>query len=78
DPKHTQVYFAPYATTCHWCRQKTVDLKTHCAGCSEQRVFGVLCGPCLYNRYGEDLLAVLADKDWFCPSCTDDCNCSFC
>ncbi|CAM9851049.1 unnamed protein product [Discosporangium mesarthrocarpum] len=74
----SKVYYARYATTCHWCRQKTVDLKSRCAACAQERAFGVLCGPCLHNRYGEDLLDVHADKDWFCPSCTDDCNCSFC
>ncbi|CAM9380819.1 unnamed protein product, partial [Chrysoparadoxa australica] len=53
----SKVYYSPYGSSCHWCRQKTVDKKTVCSGCRGAN--GMICGPCLHNRYGEDILAVL-------------------
>ena len=38
---------------------------------------GVLCGDCLYMRYGENITEVEAKPDWVCPVCRDLCNCSF-
>lgn len=38
---------------------------------------GVLCGDCLYMRYGENITEVQAKPDWMCPVCRDLCNCSF-
>ena len=38
---------------------------------------GVLCGDCLYMRYGENITEVQAKPDWVCPVCRDLCNCSF-
>ena len=65
-------------STCHQCRQKTIDQKTicrsgHCAG-----VRGQFCGICLMNRYGEDARMALKDPNWCCPPCLDICNCSIC
>ncbi|KAM3929130.1 cell division cycle-associated 7-like protein [Leptodactylus fuscus] len=65
-------------STCHQCRQKTLDTKTFCRnpGCGGVR--GQFCGPCLRNRYGEDVREALLDPDWICPPCRDICNCSYC
>jgi len=74
----SQKVYSQNGTTCHQCRQKTIDQKTicrsgHCAG-----VRGMFCGICLRNRYGQDVRKALKDPDWWCPPCMDYCNCSIC
>uniref|UniRef100_A0A8C5MDG5 Zinc-finger domain-containing protein n=1 Tax=Leptobrachium leishanense TaxID=445787 RepID=A0A8C5MDG5_9ANUR len=64
--------------TCHQCRQKTIDTKSNCRNVECQGIRGQFCGPCLRNRYGEDVRKVLLDPDWQCPPCRGICNCSFC
>nr|XP_033786789.1 cell division cycle-associated 7-like protein isoform X2 [Geotrypetes seraphini] len=73
-----KIYDKILGSTCHQCRQKTIDTKTVCrnAGCGGVR--GQFCGPCLRNRYGEDVKAALLDADWICPPCRGICNCSYC
>ncbi|CAI5788588.1 zf-4CXXC_R1 domain-containing protein [Podarcis lilfordi] len=73
-----KIYDKVLGSTCHQCRQKTIDTKTVCRneGCGGVR--GQFCGPCLRNRYGEDVKAALLDPDWFCPPCRGICNCSYC
>uniref|UniRef100_A0A6J0SPM8 Cell division cycle-associated 7-like protein isoform X1 n=1 Tax=Pogona vitticeps TaxID=103695 RepID=A0A6J0SPM8_9SAUR len=73
-----KVYDKVLGSTCHQCRQKTIDTKTICRneGCGGVR--GQFCGPCLRNRYGEDVKSALLDPDWFCPPCRGICNCSYC
>ncbi|KAM4705990.1 cell division cycle-associated 7-like protein [Rhinophrynus dorsalis] len=73
-----KIYDKIVGSTCHQCRQKTVDTKTICRnpGCGGVR--GQFCGPCLRNRYGEDVRDALLDPDWICPPCRDICNCSYC
>ena len=51
-------------TTCHWCRQKTTSQKTQCSSChgNKDNVYGgayagVICGNCLWTRYGAGLAA---------------------
>ena len=65
-------------TSCHQCRQKTLDVKTVCRSgrCVGGR--GMFCGVCLSNRYGQDARAALKDPNWMCPPCLDVCNCSIC
>ncbi len=70
--------YSQNGTTCHQCRQKTLDTKTvcrsgHCAG-----IRGKFCGVCLPNRYGQDVREALKDPNWTCPVCLDFCNCSIC
>ncbi|GAB6021189.1 Cell division cycle-associated protein 7, variant 3 [Chamberlinius hualienensis] len=65
-------------TCCHQCRQKTRDQKTVCRAKDCFGVRGQFCGPCLRNRYGEDVAEALQDPKWECPPCRDICNCSFC
>lgn len=45
---------------------------------NEQRmpVQGVLCGDCLFMRYGENILEVDELYEWTCPVCRGLCNCS--
>ncbi|KAG7317261.1 hypothetical protein KOW79_019559 [Hemibagrus wyckioides] len=65
-------------STCHQCRQKTLDTKTECRNPYCQGVKGQFCGPCLRNRYGEDVRTALLDPTWECPLCRGICNCSLC
>ena len=51
----------PQGNTCHQCRQKTIDTKTVCRNQSCGGVRGQFCGPCLRNRYGEDVRSALLD-----------------
>ncbi|XP_029299121.1 cell division cycle-associated 7-like protein [Cottoperca gobio] len=65
-------------SSCHQCRQKTLDTKTVCRSGYCVGAKGQFCGPCLKNRYGEDVSDVLLDPTWSCPICRDMCNCSLC
>ncbi|NXU53547.1 CDA7L protein, partial [Turnix velox] len=73
-----KIYDKILGSTCHQCRQKTIDTKTICRnkGCGGVR--GQFCGPCLRNRYGEDVKSALLDPAWMCPPCRGVCNCSYC
>jgi Zinc-finger domain of monoamine-oxidase A repressor R1. len=70
--------YSENGTTCHQCRQKTLDTKTVCRSGHCIGVRGQFCGPCLYNRYGDDVKVALKDSDWMCPPCKGICNCSIC
>ncbi|XP_056145908.1 uncharacterized protein LOC130121091 isoform X1 [Lampris incognitus] len=73
-----KVYNSSTGTTCHQCRQKTTDTKTNCRNPECLGVRGQFCGPCLRNRYGEEVRDALLDPEWQCPPCRGICNCSFC
>ncbi|NXD13946.1 CDCA7 protein, partial [Nothocercus nigrocapillus] len=73
-----KVYNRAMGSTCHQCRQKTIDTKTNCRNPDCVGVRGQFCGPCLRNRYGEDVRTALLDPTWKCPPCRGICNCSFC
>ncbi|XP_057708649.1 cell division cycle-associated protein 7a [Corythoichthys intestinalis] len=73
-----KVYHSVNGSTCHQCRQKTTDTKTNCRNPDCVGVRGQFCGPCLRNRYGEDVRDALLDAEWRCPPCRGICNCSFC
>ncbi|KAM4608523.1 cell division cycle-associated protein 7a isoform 2-T2 [Polymixia lowei] len=73
-----KVYNSSTGSTCHQCRQKTTDTKTCCRNPECVGVRGQFCGPCLRNRYGEEVRDALLDPEWQCPSCRGICNCSFC
>ncbi|KAK3242476.1 hypothetical protein CYMTET_47841 [Cymbomonas tetramitiformis] len=69
-------------TSCHFCRQKTTDVKTFCK-CAHARgrivagkARGQWCGWCLEMRIGENIDEALQDPEWMCPICRDICNCS--
>ncbi|XP_018411700.1 PREDICTED: cell division cycle-associated protein 7-like [Nanorana parkeri] len=78
DNVKEKVYNTVHGSTCHQCRQKTIDTKTNCRNAECRGVQGQFCGPCLRNRYGEDVRKALLDPDWTCPPCRGICNCSFC
>ncbi|EFN83979.1 Cell division cycle-associated 7-like protein [Harpegnathos saltator] len=65
-------------TSCHQCRQKTLDMKTICRSGECIGVRGQFCGPCLQGRYGENAVEALKDPNWACPPCRGLCNCSIC
>merc|ERR1719382_2439250 len=73
-----KIYNTSIGTTCHQCRQKTIDTKTVCRSGECQGVRGQFCGICLRNRYGEDAKEALMDPNWKCPPCRNFCNCSIC
>ncbi|XP_041116298.1 cell division cycle-associated protein 7a [Polyodon spathula] len=73
-----KVYNRATGSTCHQCRQKTTDTKTNCRNPDCVGVRGQFCGPCLRNRYGEEVRNALLDPNWHCPPCQGICNCSFC
>lgn len=73
-----KVYNTSTGTTCHQCRQKTVDQKTICRSGECSGVRGMFCGRCLQNRYGEEAEAALMNPNWSCPPCRGFCNCSIC
>nr|XP_030712939.1 cell division cycle-associated 7-like protein isoform X6 [Globicephala melas] len=78
NPMFTTHHLPPQGNTCHQCRQKTIDTKTVCRNQSCGGVRGQFCGPCLRNRYGEDVRSALLDPGWVCPPCRGICNCSYC
>ncbi|GAA6231184.1 cell division cycle-associated protein 7 [Lates japonicus] len=73
-----KVYDRVTGSTCHQCRQKTTDTKTNCRNPECAGVRGQFCGPCLRNRYGEEVREALLNPEWQCPPCRGICNCSFC
>ncbi|KAM9361693.1 cell division cycle-associated protein 7-like isoform 2-T2 [Symphorus nematophorus] len=78
DNMTDKVYNRVTGSTCHQCRQKTIDTKTCCRNEDCRGIQGQFCGPCLRNRYGEDVKKALLDPEWRCPPCRGICNCSFC
>ncbi|NXJ75963.1 CDA7L protein, partial [Trogon melanurus] len=78
-PSYTRVsHFQLGGGTCHQCRQKTMDTRGGCRnqGCGGVR--GQLGGPCLRNRYGEDVKSGGVDPAWVWGGCRGVCNCSYC
>ena len=73
-----KIYNQAIGTSCHQCRQKTIDMKTICRSGHCVGVRGQFCGRCLALRYGEDAREALMDPDWQCPPCRNFCNCSIC
>ncbi|XP_046488936.1 cell division cycle-associated protein 7 [Neodiprion pinetum] len=78
DRSSGKTYCKVNGTSCHQCRQKTLDTKTVCRSGECIGVRGQFCGPCLRGRYGEDAAVALKDPNWVCPPCRGLCNCSIC
>ncbi|CAG8484668.1 8497_t:CDS:2 [Diversispora eburnea] len=75
-----RIYDSELGTTCHQCRQKTVEDKVQCTNALAD---GSLCKVmmderCLIGRYGETLEEARESGEWSCPKCRGVCNCSFC
>ena len=73
----------PYGCkSCHFCRQRTTEIKTVCSVCEGVNNYyggparGYWCGSCLWLRMGENIDEVRQMSDWICPGCRDICNCS--
>lgn len=65
--------------TCHQCRQKRTDLVGSCVTKKKDKTCPIkLCTKCILNRYGENAQEVALKKDWICPKCRGNCNCSYC
>uniref|UniRef100_A0A2H8TVT8 Cell division cycle-associated 7-like protein n=1 Tax=Melanaphis sacchari TaxID=742174 RepID=A0A2H8TVT8_9HEMI len=71
-------YDSKEGTTCHQCRQKTMDQKSYCRHENCKGMRGMFCGFCLGRRYGEDVAEALLNPLWACPPCRGRCNCSIC
>jgi hypothetical protein len=69
DCVSSKIYNSATGTTCHQCRQKTIDMKTICRSGTCAGVRGMFCGVCLKNRYGEDARQALVNPNWWCPPC---------
>ena len=78
DRVSEKVHDGDNGTSCHQCRQKTLDMKTICRSGVCSGVRGFFCGVCLQNRYGQEIRKVLLDPEWACPPCRGKCNCSIC
>ena len=77
------MYDSEKGTTCHWCRQKTVETHVECVGdeCQNGTSRPVqFCGMCLRNRHGEDIDLAVASGCWLCPKCRKSCGpgCDLC
>ncbi|KAK9872600.1 hypothetical protein WA026_018732 [Henosepilachna vigintioctopunctata] len=73
-----RIYDKLNGSSCHQCRQKTIDTKTVCRNFDCFGVRGQFCGTCALNRYGVDIAEALLDPNWACFVCQGICNCSFC
>jgi len=70
-----RIYDSENGTTCHQCRQKTIEVK---ATCHNSKCSLSFCPRCLENRYNESVEEVSTLTHWSCPRCRNDCNCSNC
>lgn len=80
DKFSSKIYCKVGGTSCHQCRQKTLDTKTICRSGHCIGVRGQFCGPCLRLRYGEDAVDALKDPVSFillfltCIFCEKNCS----
>jgi hypothetical protein len=70
-----RIYDSENGTTCHQCRQKTLEVKAPCKS-GTCRLYW--CPRCLSNRYDEAVDTVRLLPKWSCPKCRKICNCSSC
>ncbi|KAK6927970.1 Zinc-finger domain of monoamine-oxidase A repressor R1, partial [Dillenia turbinata] len=75
----SRIYDSQNGTTCHQCRQKTMDFAAACKNINANKPCSIkFCHTCLQNRYGEKAEEVVNLEEWICPRCRGICNCSFC
>ncbi|KAJ2062360.1 hypothetical protein GGI17_002478 [Coemansia sp. S146] len=69
-----RIYDSTHGTSCHQCRQKTMDTKIKCSaeGCTLMFDYH-----CLLGHYSEDA-NIIDHSEWICPRCRGKCNCSNC
>ena len=77
------MYDSDLGVTCHWCRQKSLDLNVSCTvpSCAETVPHSSskngaprVCGQCLKNRNGEDIFEAIESGQWVCPKCRGSCG----
>ncbi|XP_059642758.1 uncharacterized protein LOC132284649 [Cornus florida] len=74
-----RIYDSQNGTTCHQCRQKTMDFSAGCRNQKKKKSCPIkFCHKCLLNRYGEKAEEMSLLEDWKCPKCRGICNCSLC
>ncbi|KAJ3080971.1 hypothetical protein HDU99_006918 [Rhizoclosmatium hyalinum] len=83
-----RIYDSVNGTSCHQCRQKTLDPKVKCTNIITYRAPDgtetksqctlMMDNLCLEGRYGESVDVERAKGTWVCPKCRGICNCSFC
>ncbi|KAJ3062422.1 hypothetical protein HDU98_001719, partial [Podochytrium sp. JEL0797] len=94
DAKHRKyerggrIYDSVNGTSCHQCRQKTLDPKVKCTNIIIYRDRDgtevkapctlMMDNLCLEGRYGESVDVEREKGNWVCPKCRGICNCSFC
>ncbi|KAL5054087.1 hypothetical protein RYX36_034769 [Vicia faba] len=76
DEDGDRIYDPTKGEKCHQCRRTTVSQMTNCNKCELPQ--GMLCGDCLYTRYGENVTEADFNLNWTCPSCRGICNCNIC
>lgn len=72
-----RVYDSKFGVTCHWCRQKTLEMHVECtaAGCGGGNRLPIsFCRMCLRNRHGENVEQAIASGCWVCPVCRGGCG----
>ncbi|KAJ1725268.1 hypothetical protein LPJ53_000495 [Coemansia erecta] len=73
-----RVYDSQHGSSCHQCRQKTMDPKVRCSNDHCNIMFDENCLEIRYNEYAEEIRANGKEDSWTCPKCRDICNCSNC
>ncbi|XP_058742403.1 uncharacterized protein LOC131614880 [Vicia villosa] len=76
DEDGDRIYDPTKGEKCHQCRRTTISQMTSCNKCELPQ--GMLCGDCLYTRYGENVTEADFNLKWTCPSCRGICNCNIC
>ncbi|CAL5213217.1 unnamed protein product [Lathyrus oleraceus] len=76
DEDGDRIYDPTKGDKCHQCRLITVSQTTSCNKCELPQ--GMICGDCLYTRYGENVTEADFNLKWTCPACREICNCTIC
>ncbi|KAG9299940.1 hypothetical protein G9A89_009668 [Geosiphon pyriformis] len=75
-----RIYDSVEGSSCHQCRQKTVEEKVRCTRILEngKQCTLMMDNRCLSARYGESVKEAKHSGCWECPKCRGICNCSNC
>ncbi|KAJ1642110.1 hypothetical protein J3B02_001135 [Coemansia erecta] len=73
-----RIYDPVKGSTCHQCRQKTIDEKICCTNSGCNVMFDIHCLNIRYEDEADRTREAGKESSWICPKCTGKCNCSFC
>ncbi|KAJ2776509.1 hypothetical protein GGI15_004825 [Coemansia interrupta] len=73
-----RVYDSQHGSSCHQCRQKTMDPKMHCSNEYCNIMFDENCLEIRYGEVASEIRDNGEEDSWTCPKCRDICNCSNC